>query len=329
MIKSLSLLLIALCLISTRALAEVPYRTWQCYTFDSSTVDPLYQRFLKLAADIKEASGGRINVSCHPGGSLPINSEDITQSISTGTIQFALGDSSYSSVIPAAGVLQLPGLYADEAQLASAAKALTPFLKEQFAARNIVMLGIASYPRQVLWSTQKLTSLSDLKGLKIRVTNPEQGEFASRFGATPLTLGMSDVPTALQRGVIQGVLTANVGGGIVWHGLVHYNLRTGPNFVTIALLANKTTFDALPQDLQDKILSLCADASQQMTALLLSRENGMTADFEKDGLIVTPGTPADELAIRQRMEPYWAEWARQHGADAQKALSIVEASQKP
>lgn len=303
--------------------------TWQCYTYDSAATDPLYLELVKLAGQIKQATGGKVNVACHPGGALPINVENIAQSISQGVLQFGLVDSlSYNGLVPASGVLSLPGLFKSQADLASTVAAITPALRKAFLARNAVMLGIASYPLQVLWSTQKLTTLADLKGATMRVTSAEQAEFVKRFGGTPITLGMPDVPTSLQRGIVKGVITANVGGGLVWHGLLHYNLRTGPNYVTIMLLVNKRRFDALPADQQKKIEALSATAAQTMTKLLQGRENALTVQFQKEGLIVTPGTPADAAEIRQRMKSYWPEWAKQKGPAAQKMLATVEAAQK-
>ena len=75
---------------------------------------------------------------------------------------------------------------------------------------------------QIAWSSKKLTSLDDFKGQKIRATSPEQIEFLKRFGANGLTVGGSEVPSALERGVVDGVLTANAGGGKVWKDLLKY-----------------------------------------------------------------------------------------------------------
>ena len=58
--------------------------------------------------------------------------------------------------------------------------------------------------------------------MKLRVTSVEQGEFIRRFGGVSLTLGSPDVAAALDRGVVEGVLTASSGGGIAWHDLLKY-----------------------------------------------------------------------------------------------------------
>ena len=70
------------------------------------------------------------------------------------------------------------------------------------------MLTTYYFPLQFAWSSKKLTSLEDFKGQKIRATSPEQIEFLKRFGANGLTVSGAEVPSALERGVVDGVLTA-------------------------------------------------------------------------------------------------------------------------
>lgn len=319
-------LLLAPAFAATRArTALAAGQTWQCYTYLPAATDPAYQALVDVAAAIGKASGGAIDVACHPGGSLPINASTIAQSIAENVLQFGLVDSlSYNSLVPAAGVLSLPGLFPSEAALSKGVAALLPMLNAAFARRNIVVFGVASYPLQVIYGTRKLISLADLKGMRLRVTTAEQAEFAVRFGATPITLGAPEVATSLQRGIIQGVLTSNVGGGIIWHGLLHYNLRTGPNYVSVMLMANKGRFDALPADLRQKIAALGLAASARITHILQSRENGLTETFRKEGMVITEGTPAEAKEIAARMRSYWPQWAKRNGPAAEKALALVE-----
>jgi TRAP-type C4-dicarboxylate transport system substrate-binding protein len=305
--------------------AKAAEHNWQCYTYLPAATDPAYQALADFATEISKASDGKLNVACHVGGSLPINASTIAQSIAGNVLQLGLVDSlSYNSLVPAAGAMSLPGLFPSGATLQEGITALMPMLNPEFAKRNIIVLGIASYPLQVIYGTGKITALSDLKNLKIRVTTPEQAEFAVRFGATPVTLGAPDVATSLQRGIIQAVLTSNVGGGIVWHGLLHYNLRTGPNYVSVMLLVNKQQFDALPPALQETVSKLGLEAAAKITHVLQSREVGLTEEFRKEGMVITPGTAADRTTIADRMRSYWPQWAQSRGTVAQQALTTLQ-----
>ena len=69
-----------------------------------------------------------------------------------------------------------------------------------------------------------------------------------RAGAVPVTLGAPEVPSALDRGVVDGVLTANTGGGNTWKDLLKYNYRIGVNYFNSVVIANKDRFAKLPPD---------------------------------------------------------------------------------
>ena len=89
-----------------------------------------------------------------------------------------------------------------------------------------------------------------MKGQKIRVTSPEQGEFVRRFGGTPVTIGAAEVPSALDRGVVDGVFTASSGGGKIWRDLLKSSYRLGPNFFDASIAVNKTAFEKLAPAVQ-------------------------------------------------------------------------------
>lgn len=72
---------------------------------------------------------------------------------------------------------------------------------------------------QVIWGRRPITSLDDIKGVKLRVASPEQGEFVRRFGGVSITMGAPEVPSALDRGVVDGILTGGV-GAVLWKDLL-------------------------------------------------------------------------------------------------------------
>jgi hypothetical protein len=84
---------------------------------------------------------------------------------------------------------------------------LRPYLEKSFAEKGVTMLADYTYPLQVIWGKKKLTSLDDIKGMKLRVAQPEQGEMVRRFGGTSVTISAPEVPSALDRGVVDGIFT--------------------------------------------------------------------------------------------------------------------------
>ncbi|MFT4064524.1 TRAP transporter substrate-binding protein DctP [Paraburkholderia sp.] len=300
---------------------------WRCYTYLPSSTDPAFQALSRLARDIESATDGAVHITCNVGGSLPIKSSTIPTAIRDNVLQFGLTDSgSYTGFVPIAGLLSLPGLYQNDAALERGIALLRPTLDKQFAAKNVKLLGVAYYPPQVLWSTQKLTSLADLKGQKIRVTTAEQAEFAKRAGAVPVSIDTPEVPAALQRGIVSAVLTSSSGGGRLWHDLLKSNLRVGANYVAVIFTANLQNFEKLPPATQQKVAALSDKAATDLTQLLRNNEASLTAGFQKEGMTVTPGSDADARSITSMMRPYWSDWAKSRGPEAEAQLQQLRSA---
>src|ERR1035437_7127138 len=144
---------------------------------------------------IEKATGGELSMRLHLRGSLPINTTTITQAVSVYVVQM-VDDGYFLGNVPIGGVLRLPLLLRTLADYDKAAAIRNPYLEKAFEKKGLLVLGQYLYPFQVAFSSNKLTSLADIKGQKIRVTSPEQSEFIKRLGGIPVTIGAPQVPSA-------------------------------------------------------------------------------------------------------------------------------------
>lgn len=297
---------------------------WKCYTYLAATTDPVYKRLLDLADEIKRDTNGAIQMNCNIGGSIPIKTSTMVQAVSDNVLQFGMADSgSYSGFIQLSGITSLPGLFSSDDELQKGFAAVASMLDSSLAKKGVKLLGEVHYPRQVFWGVGPITSMQDLANKKIRVTTPEQAEFAKRIGALPVTIGTPEVSSALQSGLIQAALTASAGGGRLWKEHFKSNFRVGPNYVTVLLVANKSGFDALPADVQGKVAARVRRAGQEMTEMLARDEEQLTQEFAKGGMTITRGKPEDFKWIEERMRSYWPEWAKAKGPEAEEALRLI------
>jgi TRAP-type transport system periplasmic protein len=261
----------------------------------------------------------------HLGGSLPINTTTITQAVSDDVVQ--MGDDGYfTGNVPIGGVLRLPMLIRSRDEYGKAAGVVDPYLETAFGKKGLVVLGQYLYPFQVAYSRNKLTSLADFKGQKIRVTSPEQGEFIKRLGAVPVTLGAPEVPSALDRGVVDGVLTANTGGGNTWKDLLKYNYRLGVNYFNSVVIANKDRFAKLPPDVQAKVKKIVKDNMPLITSAMENDEDNLTRKFAEGGMTVTEPSQADLDEAAKIVASFWDDWAKSKGPDAAAAVKQVRAA---
>ena len=118
----------------------------------------------------------------------------------------------------------------------------------------------------MFWFRGNVNSLADVKNRKIRVTSAEQGEVIKSFGGTPVQLGSADVPAALERGIVDGILTASAGGILAWKELLKSSYGMGVNYPVGFIIANTERFKKLPPDLQTKIREMVNKTMADQTA---------------------------------------------------------------
>ncbi|MEJ2137672.1 MAG: TRAP transporter substrate-binding protein DctP [Desulfofustis sp.] len=122
-------------------------------------------------------------------------------------------------------------------------------------------VSVVPYPAQVLFSRVEIGGLDDLKGKKIRASGWTTSEFVTALGATGVTMSFSEVPQALQRGVVDCAITGSLSGYSAGWGEVSkyiYPLPVGGWDYTIGVIS-MNTWDKLTKEQQDKLQALIKD----------------------------------------------------------------------
>jgi len=100
----------------------------------------------------------------------------------------------------------LLALTADEAR--AMVDAARPMVEEIFRDRfNAEVLAIAPYPPQVVFCNAEISSLDDLEGLQVRASGRMTALFLEALGAEGVNVSFSEVPGALQNGVVDCAVT--------------------------------------------------------------------------------------------------------------------------
>ena len=299
--------------------------TWECYVYNPVATVAAVKGVIRLIDKVKAETNGELLINLHLGGSLPINATNITAAVADNVVQ--MGDDGFSTGnVPISAILRLPMLIQNDAELAKAMAILRPYLEQDYGKKGVVVLGQYSYPFQVLWGRKKITSLADIKGLKLRVTSVEQGEFIRRFGGVPLTIGTPDVAAALDRGLVDGALTASSGGGVTWHDLFKYRYGFPTSYVNSTVIVNQEAFEKLPAATQKIMKDAATEAAAWAIGDMNRQEDALTEQWGRDGMVVTPASADDIKLATEKLSPYWDDWAKAHGAEAIEVLGKIRAA---
>ncbi|MFM9884306.1 MAG: TRAP transporter substrate-binding protein DctP [Burkholderiales bacterium] len=294
---------------------------WNFYMHQSAPNFATSRGAKQFTEEIEKATNGELKVRLHLAGTLQINASNISQAVGENVVQ--IGDDLFNSGnIPVAGIPRLPMLIQSLDDFAKASEVLKPYIEKQFAQKGSTVLSAYTYPLQFAWGRKKIESLDDIKGLKLRVAQPEQGEFVRRFGGTSITMSAPEVPSALDRGVVDGIFTAGV-GAVLWKDMLKYGYQLIVNVNNSYFIANTDAFKKLSPDLQGKLRKVATDAAGWNQETMQKEEAESVKTLTSMGYTFTKAKPEEIKRAVDAMTPYWAEWAKARGPEVIEALGKV------
>lgn len=169
---------------------------------------PQVQMAERVAKEVKEKSGGRIDIQLFPNGQLG-SGKDMMESVSSGALQLTTdGAGALGAFLPALSVVEAPYLWRDAAHLAkvSAAPEFQKMNADLVARRGMRMLNVTYYGKRHLTSgSRAVKSPADMVGFKLRV--PPVDTFlamADAWGAKATPIAFPELYLALSQGAVDG-----------------------------------------------------------------------------------------------------------------------------
>ena len=172
---------------------------------------PLYLNFEKKFWEetVPEASGGKITVNMTTFNQMGVAGGDVFRMLGDGVfdVGMTVGDYTVADATELEG-LDVPLLATDAENARKMVDAAKPMVADIMRERfNSHMLAIAPYPPQIVFCNAEIASLDDLSGKKIRGSGRMTTLFLEALGAEGITMAFSEVPGALERGVIDCAVT--------------------------------------------------------------------------------------------------------------------------
>jgi len=175
--------------------------SWSSLPLHKSYEQPFWGTTLPAAGDFN------VELTTHNQMSLGLG--DIYPLLGQGVYDVAMTVADYAvSDAPELEGLDVPliALSADEAR--AMVDAARPMVSEIYRDRfNSHVLAIAPYPPQVVFCNAEISSLADLTGLKVRASGRMTAKLLEALGAEGVNVSFSEVPGALQKGVVDCAVT--------------------------------------------------------------------------------------------------------------------------
>jgi TRAP-type C4-dicarboxylate transport system substrate-binding protein len=297
---------------------------WNFYMHQSAPNFATSRGAKLFTEQVEKATNGELKIRLHLAGTLQINASNITQAVGENVVQ--IGDDLFNSGnIAVAGIPRLPMLIQSYDDFAKADAVLKPYIEKAFAQKGSTVLASYTYPLQFVWGRKKLASLDDIKGMKLRVAQPEQGELVRRFGGVSITMSAPEVPSALDRGVVDGIFTAGV-GAVLWKDLLKFGYVLIVNVNNSYFIANTDAYRKLSPQLQDQLRKAAEDGARWDQDTMKTEEAESVQLLKSAGYTFTLAKSEEIMRAVDAMRPYWDEWAKARGPEVVEALGKVRAA---
>lgn len=172
---------------------------------------PLYQQFEEpfWTETIPQESNGAIDVTLTTFDQMGVAGGDVFRMLSDGIFDVGMTVADYTvGDAPELEGLDVPLVATEADQARRMVEAARPMVSDIMEDRfNSHLLAIAPYPPQVVFCNAPVETLADLEGLKVRGSGRMTSLFLEALGAEGITLAFSEVPGALERGVIDCAIT--------------------------------------------------------------------------------------------------------------------------
>ena len=150
---------------------------------------------------------------------------------------------------------------------------LRALLEQEAASHQVKILGFLPASYRLLTSNRKISSVEDLKGLKIRIYDNQISETLwEALGAVPLVYSYSEVYSAMQSGLIEANPEATL-QDIISMGFYEqqkYVVNTCQQVYLEPVFISRVYYDSLEPERQEEILRAVEQALQEAVPLLES-----------------------------------------------------------
>jgi len=283
-----------------------------------------HTRNVKLFVDdVKNATGGRLEIVVHSNGSL-IKHPDMLRAVSSGQVniaEFLL--SQFGNEDPVFEADNIPFVAAGYDDAWKFYQAQKPLLEKKLQGRGLKLLYSVAWPGQGIYTKEPLKSVADLKGTKFRTYSPLTARLAELLGANPTVVQVPDVPQMFATGGIQAMITSSATGTATkaWEYVKNY-YNTSAFHPKNAVVVNSRAFARLSAADQAAIVRLASTAETRGWAMSKVRTLEANDLLAKNGMTLHEPDAAMKAAYTKIGAQILDEWLKKSGAEGQ---SIIKA----
>lgn len=277
-------LLLSLCLISQLSTAATQIKIAALIPEGTSWGNSVK----KFAQEVDSATKGEVSVKVYYGG-VAGDEPDVLRKIRIGQLHGGIfTGKTLAEIYPDVRVMEIPfSFYADQKKAGKVMADLSPKFNAGFKQKGFVNLGFYELGLVYLVSTKKVTSLNDMKGIKIWSW---EGDELSRamiesMELVSVPLALPDVLSSLSTGIINAAYAPPLGIlALQWHTKIKYLVDFPTTFSIGALLLSDKVWSKISPADQKKIQEISAKYVKEANDKSMVENEQARTQMKKSGI---------------------------------------------
>jgi tripartite ATP-independent transporter DctP family solute receptor len=288
---------------------------------------PTVEAVVRMGKKLEAATNGRISVQMFPAMQLGGEKEMIEQA-QVGALQLArISVGPVGTVVKELNVFNMPFVFRDEEHMRKVidgeiGREMLDKISSNPATKLIGLCWMDSGTRNI-YTKQPIRKPADLAGIKIRMMgNPIFVDTLNAMGGNGISMGFSELYTAMQTGVVDGAennpptfVTHN------HHQIAKYYSLTEHLIIPEILVFSRVTWEKLSKEDQDLIKKYAAEAQQEQRKLWDEMVQKSMEKLKEAGVTIV--SDVDKQAFRDAVRPVYDKY----GADFADLMKRIQAVQ--
>ena len=288
---------------------------------------PTVEAVVRMGKKLEQATNGRLTVQMYPSMQLGGEKEALEQAQVGALAMARVSVGVVGAIVDDLNVFNLPFVFRDVAHMRKVidgeiGKELLAKITSNPQSRLIGLCWMDGGSRNVYNTKKPVRSVEDLKGLKIRMMgNPLFVDTMNALGGNGVAMGMDQVYSALQTGVVDGAENNPPSYDSFGHYTIAKNYSMTEHLIIPEILVfSKRVWDGLSKDDQELVRKFSAEAQLEQRQLWDQREAESMKKIRDSGIEVI--TFKDKKPFQDAVKPVWDKYGTKYDALVKRIQAV-------
>lgn len=266
--------------------------------------------------NVNEMLGGRLTLELLPGGSVVAQNETI-DAIGYGIIDGDITSPAFFAGLDKgfAMLADLVGGYTDWTQAFAWCEygGGKELFQEAYDKYDIHFVGCSNAGIESLVSKKPIRSVDEFDGVKVRAPSGLASEIFTDMGAAPINMGIGDVYSALEKGVIDAADASSyvMNSAAGYHEMAKYPIVDFHSLPVLSMSVSKKKWNAQPKDIQQIITTAYRDLTVQINLSDMVARGEVLAQDKAQGVEPIYWSAQEQNKMREIAKGVWLKASKQ------------------